>query len=239
MKPHDWHIHCCAVETLTAGKASDPAADGSGLGCIAMRVDRPPPGEGLNLGQQETVPRSAASVIVLRDATPAPEVLLVRRNPAASFMGGVWVFPGGSVSDGDGGPEGAALRELREEAGVVLAGPEALVPFSRWITPAEVKVRFDTWFYLAAAPADARPECDGEECVEVRWIAPRDALDQGRRDELQLVFPTIKQLEQLAEHGSVENALSRARGREVEPVLPRVVLGDGAAQVLLPGEPGY
>ncbi len=204
-----------------------------------MRVDRPPPGEGLNLEEPETVPRSAASVIVLRDAAAAPEVLLVRRNPAASFMGGVWVFPGGSVSNADGSPERAALRELREEAGVVLSGPEALVEFSRWITPAEVKVRFDTWFYVAAAPADSRAECDGEECVEVRWIAPKDALDQGRRGELELVFPTIKQLEQLAEHESVEDALSRARGREIEPILPRVVLGDGAARVLLPGEPGY
>ena len=54
-----------------------------------------------------------------------------------------------------------------------------------------------------------------------------------------LVFPTIKHLEALAEFESVEHALEAARGREVEPILPKVVHGDGEAHVLLPGEPGY
>src|SRR3712207_367605 len=103
-----------------------------------MRVDRPAPGEELNEGP-ETPPRLAASVIVLRDSPAGPEVLLVRRNPDARFMGGAWVFPGGATH-GDEEPVHAALRELEEEAGLALpAGAEALVPFSRWITPAEVK----------------------------------------------------------------------------------------------------
>src|SRR5918912_4483271 len=110
-----------------------------------MQVDRPGPGEELNTGAV-TVPRVAASVIVLRDSPDGPEVLLVRRNPAARFMGGAWVFPGGAVRDGEA-PADAALRELGEEAGMRLdGGAERLVPFSRWITPAEVKIRFDTFF---------------------------------------------------------------------------------------------
>ncbi len=208
-----------------------------------MRIDRPPPGEELNRGA-ETEPRVAASVIVLRDAAhdgerATVEVLLVKRNPAASFMGGAWVFPGGSVHDDDGGPEGAALRELDEEASVALENAGELVPFSRWITPAEVKVRFDTWFFVAAAPADAEPRCDGRECVEVRWMRPAAALEAGERGEMLLVFPTIKHLEQLAELPSVAHALATARAREVTPILPRVLARDGAAHVVLPGEPGY
>ena len=204
-----------------------------------MRVDRPPPGEELNTGA-ETPAREAASVIVLRDRPEGGlEVLLVKRNPAARFMGGAWVFPGGSVHEEDGGPERAGLRELEEEAALRLAGPEALTPFARWITPAAVSTRFDTWFYLAEAPAGAEPRCDGSETVDVRWLAPAAALAAHRRDELMLVFPTIKTLEQLAEHGTVAGAIEAARAREVTPILPRVIVRDGTAHVLLPGEPGY
>src|ERR687885_2857912 len=129
-----------------------------------MRVDRPAPGEELNDGP-ETPARLAASLILLRDSPTGPEVLLVRRNPAARFMGGAWVFPGGAVH-GDESPADAALRELDEEAGVELeAGADALVPFSRWITPAEVKLRFDTFFFAVEAPAGAEPRVDGAECV--------------------------------------------------------------------------
>ena len=71
------------------------------------------------------------------------------------------------------------------------------------------------------------------------WVTPQDALDQGSRDELMLVFPTIKHLEQLAEHASVDDALDTARARKVQPVEPKVLVEGGVAQVLLPGEPGY
>ena len=113
------------------------------------------------------------------------------------------------------------------------------MPFSRWITPAEVKVRFDTWFFLAAVPAGAAARCDGRECVEARWMRPSDALTAGERGEMLLVFPTIKHLEQLAGLASVDQALDEARAREVAPILPRVVTRGGAAHVVLPGEPGY
>src|SRR3954447_20728184 len=113
-----------------------------------MEVDRPGPGEELNTGDV-TVPRVAASVIVLRDADAGPEVLLVQRNPASRFMGGAWVFPGGAVHADDGDAAVTAVRELEEEAGVEMDDSGALVPWSRWITPAQVKIRFDTWFFVA------------------------------------------------------------------------------------------
>ena len=203
-----------------------------------MRVDRPPPGEELNPGEV-TKAREAACVILLRDTEAGPEVLLVKRNPEQRFMGGAWVFPGGAVHAEDGGFKGSALRELEEEAGVTLPAGAELVPFSRWITPEEVKVRFDTWFFLAEAPAGTRAKADGAECVDARWLRAADALAAYARDELMLVFPTIKHLEQLAELTSVSGALELARGREVHAIQPRVVMRDGAAEVLLPGEPGY
>jgi 8-oxo-dGTP pyrophosphatase MutT (NUDIX family) len=203
-----------------------------------MRFDAPPPGEELNPGAV-TEARQAASLILLRDSHTGPEVLLVKRNPEQRFMGGAWVFPGGAVHAEDADHAGAAVRELAEEAGIELPRGAELVPFSRWITPAEVKVRFDTRFFVARAPDGARATPDGGECVDARWMRPADALAAGERNELMLVFPTIKHLEQLAEFGSVADALETARGRTVDPVQPRVVMRDGGAELLLPGEPGY
>jgi 8-oxo-dGTP pyrophosphatase MutT (NUDIX family) len=184
-------------------------------------------------------PRQAASLILLRDSGEGPEVLLVKRNPEQKFMGGAWVFPGGAVHDEDGGHAGTALRELEEEAGIRIEDGNQVIPFSRWITPEEVKVRFDTWFFVAEAPAGAVARPDGSECVEARWVRPAAALEDYAGGRLMLVFPTIKHLEQLAEFPSVAEAIGTARGRKVEPVQPRVVVRDGIGEILLPGEPGY
>jgi len=203
-----------------------------------VEVDRPGPGEELNPGEV-TVPRVAASVIVLRDSDGGPEVLLVQRNPEARFMGGAWVFPGGAVHDEDDSAAAAALRELEEEAGIAAAGAEP-IPWSRWITPAQVKIRFDTWFFVMRAPAGAVAKCDGEECVDARWLRPQDALDAFARDELLLVFPTIYHLQELTMIESVDRVLETASKRRIQPVEPRVALDQGGvARVLMPGEPGY
>jgi 8-oxo-dGTP pyrophosphatase MutT (NUDIX family) len=217
----------------------------------------PGSGEEYNPGPA-TSPRQAATVIVLRGGSSALEVLLVRRTPQARFMGGVWVFPGGAVDDGDmpGGPKpstalrdegeilahalrAAAARELREEAGIALDHTGELVEFSRWITPAQVRTRFDTHFFLVAMPPGQEPHVDGEECVEHGWFTPQAALDAHAAEEIVLVFPTIKHLEQLSQFASVDALLAHARGRDVQPVQPKVVLEGEVARVLLPGDPGY
>ncbi len=204
--------------------------------------ERPGPGEQYNPGEPVR-PRQAATVILLRGGAEELEVLLVRRTPKARFMGGVWVFPGGAVDAeegaGDEAHRAAAIRELSEEAAIALDDPTALVKFSRWITPAEVQIRFDTHFFLAPLPAGQDPRIDGEECVDLGWFTPSGALEAYRAGDIELVFPTIKHLEQLREFPSVEELLEHARGREVLPVQPRVVLEGEVARILLPGEPGY
>jgi 8-oxo-dGTP pyrophosphatase MutT (NUDIX family) len=201
----------------------------------------PGPGEEINLGQP-TAARLAATVMLVRGGSDRLEVLLVQRTPAARFMGGAWVFPGGAVDPGEGeGDEAlraAAIREVAEEAGIELTGPE-LIPFSRWITPSEVKIRFDTWFFVAAMPEGVEPRIDRREVVDWRWYAPAEALQAGEREELLLVFPTIKHLEQLADFRSAQSLIDHARGRQVKPVQPRVIVTGEVARIVLPGEPGY
>jgi 8-oxo-dGTP pyrophosphatase MutT (NUDIX family) len=153
-------------------------------------------------------------------------------------MGGAWVFPGGAL-DGSEDPRAAGVRETAEEAGIELPDPAALVPFSRWITPEQVQIRFDTHFFLAPAPDDAEARPDGGETVGARWYGPRAALDAHEQGELELMFPTIKTLEVLAEFASADALLAWADGRTVQPIEPQVVFEGEVARIVLPGEPGY
>jgi 8-oxo-dGTP pyrophosphatase MutT (NUDIX family) len=204
------------------------------------------PAEAPNLGEPAE-PRPAASVVLLRrggkHADRALEVLLLKRAEEARFMPGVWVFPGGAVDEADGAAEAGyracAARELAEEAGIELAPAEELVLFSRWITPEVVSRRFDAWFFLALAPAHTPPQPDGVETTEARWFTPRDALDAQAAGELVLAFPTIAQLESLLPFGTSEEALAAHRGREVEPILPKVIGTPEEHRVVLPGDPDY
>jgi 8-oxo-dGTP pyrophosphatase MutT (NUDIX family) len=189
------------------------------------------------------LPRPAATVILLRRGGKHLErglqVLLVRRNPEARFMPGVWVFPGGAVDPGDGDGEeahrAAAVRELSEEAGIEVPADE-LLAYSRWITPKVVPIRFDTRFYLALAPAHSPPRPDGSETVDAGWFEPQAALDGHRAGELPLVFPTIKHLESLVGYVNATEALEAARRREVKPVEPEI-LGEGEERrIVLPDE---
>jgi 8-oxo-dGTP pyrophosphatase MutT (NUDIX family) len=194
-------------------------------------------------------PRPAATVIVLRRGGThddrGVETLMVQRNPESRFMPGVWVFPGGGVSDEDRldadderSHVTCAVRELREETALELDAGE-LLAWSRWITPEVAPVRFDTRFYVAMAPPHAKVEADGGEVVDIAWLNPARALESHGADELELVFPTIKHLESLLPYASVDEVIAAAREKTVEPVLPRVVGDEKSWRVVLPGDPEY
>lgn len=204
------------------------------------------PAEAPNLGEP-AVPRPAASVVLLRRGGKhkdrALEVLLLKRTEEARFMPGVWVFPGGGVDAGDGegeaGYRACAVRELSEEAGIELDVEEELVLFSRWITPEVISRRFDAWFFLAMAPAHSPPKPDGVETTDAGWFEPAAALEAQAAGELVLAFPTISQLKALLPYASADDALEAHRGREVEPILPKVIGTKEDHRVVLPGDPDY
>ena len=53
---------------------------------------------------QPVVPRPAATVLLLREGHGNVEVLVIRRHEKLAFMGGMWVFPGGTVCAADASP---------------------------------------------------------------------------------------------------------------------------------------
>lgn len=175
-------------------------------------------------------PVPAASVILLRDH-PRLEVLMIQRHENSSFVPGAWVFPGGAVDEADGAPgtldaaKAAAVREVFEETGIRLDGE--LVPTSRWITPEGLPKRYDTWFFLARVPNDISITLQETEAVASTWIAPKDALARGR--SFPMVFPTIRNLEAIADAQSVDQLIASRRGADIpitQPVLidKRIVL---------------
>jgi len=116
---------------------------------------------------------------------------------------------------------------------------DTLVYFAHWITPEIQPLRFDTRFFAAALPPGQEAVADEREITEVRWLAPREALDQSARGALSLRNPTVKNLELFEGAPAAVDALARLQGRQVRTILPRVIMDGERRRVLLPGDPGY
>ena len=115
-----------------------------------------------------------------------------------------------------------AFRDLAREAPIDLA---QLVWTSRWITPAGIPKRFDTYFFLAIVGRDAVATAEQNEIVDVTWIHPSDALARHAAREMQMVFPTLRNLEALTGFASAAAALDARRGANSEAVEPVLVNG--------------
>jgi 8-oxo-dGTP pyrophosphatase MutT (NUDIX family) len=256
--------------------------------------------------------------MLVRDAADAPseeerlEVLMVRRNLRSDFVGGAYVFPGGSVDLADAGAEAeaacsgrsdadasallgidtgglaywvAVLRETFEEAGLLLAerpgGPALLAGdpaeearfvaeraavnagtrrfldlcrdeglrlmvgdvhyFAHWITPQGAPRRFDTRFFVAAAPPGQRAAHDAGETIAETWVSPRRALAAHRAGDFEMIFPTIRNLQAISRFTSAGALLAAAAEASdaVPTIEPRVVADGNGVRIVLPGDDGY
>lgn len=270
-----------------------------------------------------SVPRNAATVLLLREVQGWTEVLMVRRHTNLAFMGGLWVFPGGVLSPADASPEARALvadfsnfsrermrtvqgdllpaheclslaiaacRETFEETGVLLArhedgrpcDPEVaarlhaerarvveqpalflsllaherlrpdvgrLVYWAHWITPSSAPRRYDTRFFLVAAPPSQSVtvdtgEIDGTgEAVESSWMRPADLIAAARRGDMAIANPTLCNLQELqaalVRHDSLDELLEQEAARTVVAVLPKIIRDNGVATIVLPWDPDY
>ncbi|MFZ5852721.1 MAG: NUDIX hydrolase [Actinomycetota bacterium] len=131
-----------------------------------------------------------------------------------------------------------SLAGLLRRRGLLLRA-DLLVPWAHWVTPEFEERRYDTRFFLAALPAGQRPRDVGGEADRVHWVRPAEALAGWRRGELGLLPPTARTLADLTAYDRVAAALAAGAGRSIQPMLPRAVLVDGEARLVLPGEPGY
>ncbi len=194
----------------------------------------------------------AASLLLLR--TDPFSVLMGKRNEGLVFGANHWVFPGGRIDDTDhtavtglsndplAAARHAALREAREETAIDLdveSNLHALVPLARWIAPAGTSRRFDTWFFLGEAPADAVPEADGSEIIEVAFVEPTAMLLALEREEVELLPPTVLNLRWLAAAGSAAGAFKQAATRIAPLVEPEHFRRNGEAYIRIAAATGY
>lgn len=225
---------------------------------------------------------------------------MVRRHAESSF-GAAYAFPGGVVEEDDAAVHefctgvgrqhansrlgvktqgldlySAAIRELFEESGVLLARSrnldedlsivraalndgseswadfvarnrlellcEKLHYFSHWLTPPTLPKRYSTRFFLAELPPGQTAMHCGGELTDSRWITAHDMLEAGRVGDAELHFPTIKTLESIARHKTLEALLDWARSCVewgVTSMVPRIIERDGEQVVVLPGEKDY
>src|SRR6202012_6093607 len=116
---------------------------------------------------------------------------------------------------------------------------DQLVPYAHWITPEGMPKRFDTWFFLAAAPPEQAGAHDGKESTDSIWLSPREALAGGESGRFKLPFPTTRNLIRLGKQPGVEAALADAGKRPIVTVMPVVTKVDGGRRLRIPLEAGY
>ena len=116
---------------------------------------------------------------------------------------------------------------------------DELMPYAHWITPEGMPKRFDTWFFLAAAPPDQLGAHDGKESTDSIWVSPREALEGGETGRFKLPFPTTRNLIKLGKQATVKAALDDSRGKNVVAVTPVMTKTATGRQLRIPLEAGY
>ena len=244
--------------------------------------------------------RPSSTVVVVRAGAASPEIFMVRRHAQSSF-GSAYAFPGGVVDPEDtevhdycgglaeadanlrlgvarGGLDyySAAIRELFEESGILLADIssldedivairaalndgslnwadfvkqqqltlqcEKLNYVSHWITPEFEPKRYSTRFFVAALPAGQVAEHCGGELTESCWVVASDMLAAERRGDVKMIFPTIKTLESLARHKTLDDLIEWAKSSVdwgITTMVPVAIERDGKREIVLPGDKNY
>ncbi|MHB8530111.1 MAG: NUDIX hydrolase [Caulobacteraceae bacterium] len=176
----------------------------------------------------------ALKIAAIREAYEETGILLARHADGSAFAG-----------DGRAGEARDAIAadrrsflDLTTDLDVKL-DLAALCVFARWITPDMMPKRFDTWFFVAAAPAGQLAQCDGAETVDAEWIAPAEAMRLADLGERKVIFPTRMNLKLLAEAGGAADALARAAKRTLVTVEPKLTEGPEGRVLVIPADAGY
>lgn len=121
----------------------------------------------------------------------------------------------------------------------LLPACECIVPFAHWVTPLALPKRYDTKFFLAAAPSDQLAEHDGRETVDSSWVRPADILAAAQSGKATLVFATKLNLQKLTRTADVASALATAARESIVTVTPELASTDRGPVLRIPLSAGY
>lgn len=131
------------------------------------------------------------------------------------------------------------LVEICEEEDLRLA-VDSIWYFGHWITPMGAPRRYDTRFFVTAAPPAQTPLHDDHEVIANLWVRPKDALAQHGSGDFEILPPTIASLRAVARFTTAGEALAAATELvDVPTILPRVIVDEGGVRIVLPGDPEY
>lgn len=175
----------------------------------------------------------ALAACAIREAFEESGILLARRAGAMLTAAEVDALDEFRVPLND---ESLPLADFLEAHGLRLAA-DTLVRFARWVTPDMMPKRFDTWFFIAAAPEGQIGAHDGYESVDSVWVTPEQAIAEPER--WTVIFPTRMNLLKLAQSKSVAAALAAAAAKPVVTVTPWVEPREGGAVLRIQPDAGY
>src|ERR1700716_4346780 len=210
------------------------------------------PGGSVDKGDQEIIARpelysggegldtSALSfcIAAIRETFEESGILLARPRGSNTLIDAKWageieIAHRSALCEGK-----ITFLKVLTDNGILLALDE-LVPYAHWITPEGMPKRFDTWFFLPAAPPEQAGAHDGKESTDSIWLSPREAVAGGESGRFKLPFPTTRNLIRLGKQTSVRAALDDSRGRPIVTVMPVMTKLNGGRQLRIPREAGY
>ncbi len=199
---------------------------------LAETADRLTGAEGLGLETR------ALRIAAIRETFEESGVLLARPRGAEGTV------PAGRVDEIAAAhrlplAEGQTTFEQILAAEDLVLALDLLVPFAHWITPVNLAKRFDTHFFIAAAPADQVGRHDGHELVDSVWLTPQGAVEANASGRFKVVFPTMRNLIKLGHNRSVEAAMTLARATPVFTVVPDFIIDGSRRTLRIPAEAGY
>ena len=172
-------------------------------------------------------------VTAIREAYEECGVLLAREERTGNLVDAARLMALEPMREGLNKNE-LQIGDLLEKGGLRIAA-DLLTPFAHWITPNLMPKRFDTRFYVAAAPQDHLAVHDGSESVDSVWIRPSDVIAELEAGKRTIVFPTRMNVLKLGRSQNVSHAIETARATPVVTVEPKI---DGKV-LRIPIEAGY
>lgn len=199
---------------------------------ILARLDRTPSELHERLGEPSLAPASAASLYIAAAREAFEEVGVLYQQIGQTEVATIDPSARASMQSGE------SFQALLTRLNVVL-DTDALLPWSRWITPRQsvmMTKRFDTRFFLAAVPANQTAQHDEFETTETLWLTPRDALETYQAGEIQLAPPQIMGLLHLAPFTTVAQARADALSRKPPLIEPEHIEENGTRVLCYPGD---